>query len=325
MLDGHDARAARDRRDRAARPRRRHRREGGDRRRDGRLQARVPAVGAHRGRGGVHRRVQHPRRARHDDAGRPGDRVQRPGHPGDRDEPRRQRARPGQPGQLHDRPRRCNSSIRNVGGGRPGEVDRATHGNPGKIGVLLRRERRRLAVRHARRRAAASPPAPTRSRCSPARGRGASSTRLSREPERLARSMAACLQTLHHPKLVLGFDAILVVGPEHARVFAEAGWDRERRAGRASAPACNRPGASWCAARAESPRASPTRSPTCRRCPSSATAGSCSPTPAAAPGCSRRSSAAGPTAPSERRPSRERCNTEPVDRWSTALAEGRTS
>ena len=27
---------------------------------------------------------------------------------------------------------------------------------------------------------------------------------------------------------MLGFDAILVVGPEHARVFADAGWDRAR-------------------------------------------------------------------------------------------------
>ena len=27
---------------------------------------------------------------------------------------------------------------------------------------------------------------------------------------------------------MIGFDCILVVGPEHARVFAEAGWDRER-------------------------------------------------------------------------------------------------
>ena len=32
---------------------------------------------------------------------------------------------------------------------------------------------------------------------------------LSREPDSLARSLAASLQTLHHPKLVLGFDAIL--------------------------------------------------------------------------------------------------------------------
>ena len=27
--------------------------------------------------------------------------------------------------------------IRNVGGGRPGEVDRATHGNPGKVGFCF--------------------------------------------------------------------------------------------------------------------------------------------------------------------------------------------
>jgi hypothetical protein len=49
---------------------------------------------------------------------------------------------------------------------------------------------------------------------------------LSRDPESLARSFAACLRTLHHPKLVLAFDVLLAVGPEHARVFREAGWSR---------------------------------------------------------------------------------------------------
>jgi len=44
----------------------------------------------------------------------------------------------------------------------------------------------------------------------------------------LASSLAACLRTVHHPKLPLGFDVILVVGPEHARVFREGGWDRSR-------------------------------------------------------------------------------------------------
>ncbi len=33
---------------------------------------------------------------------------------------------------------------------------------------------------------------------------------------------------MHHHKLVVAFDAILVMGPEHARVFADAGWDRDR-------------------------------------------------------------------------------------------------
>jgi hypothetical protein len=51
---------------------------------------------------------------------------------------------------------------------------------------------------------------------------------LSRLPESLAGSLAANLRTVHHPKLPFVFDAILVLGPEHARVFADAGWDRER-------------------------------------------------------------------------------------------------
>ena len=51
---------------------------------------------------------------------------------------------------------------------------------------------------------------------------------LSREPESLARSFAVNLRTLHHPKLLLAFDCLLAVGPEHARIFAEAGWDKAR-------------------------------------------------------------------------------------------------
>ena len=49
---------------------------------------------------------------------------------------------------------------------------------------------------------------------------------LSREPESLARSLAAGLRAVHHPKLMLAFDAMLVIGPEHARVFREAGWTK---------------------------------------------------------------------------------------------------
>ena len=49
-----------------------------------------------------------------------------------------------------------------------------------------------------------------------------------RDPDALATTFAECARAVHHPKLVYGFDAVLVVGPEHARVFADAGWDRER-------------------------------------------------------------------------------------------------
>lgn len=116
--------------------------------------------------------------------------------------------------------------VRNVGGGRPGEVDRATHGNPGKLTFCF--------AEHA-----------DWPYGSLAETRGASQgvdavtvfagegprcivDQLSRTPESLAGTLAACLRTLHHPKLVLAFDAILVLGPEHTRVFTEGGWDRDR-------------------------------------------------------------------------------------------------
>ena len=66
-----DPRRPRHRRRRAARPRRVQRREGRDQRGARRVPARVSPRRARRGRGGVHRRVQHPRGAGDDDAGRP--------------------------------------------------------------------------------------------------------------------------------------------------------------------------------------------------------------------------------------------------------------
>ncbi|MEL7206951.1 MAG: thioredoxin, partial [Actinomycetota bacterium] len=50
---------------------------------------------------------------------------------------------------------------------------------------------------------------------------------LSREPESLARSLALQLLGVLHPKMVLGMDAMVVVSPEHGRIFREAGWSRE--------------------------------------------------------------------------------------------------
>ena len=117
--------------------------------------------------------------------------------------------------------------IRNVGGGRPGEVDRAAHGNPGKVGFCFAEDEKAspwtsLAVSRGF--------APTDDTVTVFAGEGPRCIvdQLAREPEQLATSMAACLRTVHHPKLPLGFDVVLVIGPEHARVFAEGGWDRDR-------------------------------------------------------------------------------------------------
>jgi hypothetical protein len=51
---------------------------------------------------------------------------------------------------------------------------------------------------------------------------------ISRTPESLARSFAGCLRAAHHPKKVIDVAAFLVVTPEHARVFHDAGWSKLR-------------------------------------------------------------------------------------------------
>lgn len=117
--------------------------------------------------------------------------------------------------------------VRNVGGGRPGEVDRATHGNPGKLSFCFAEADD------------TSPIGTLASQFGVPEGTDAITVfagegpkcivdQLSRTPESLAASLAAALRAMHHPKLVMAFDAILVLSPEHARVFAEAGWDRDR-------------------------------------------------------------------------------------------------
>jgi hypothetical protein len=117
--------------------------------------------------------------------------------------------------------------IRNVGGGRPGEVDRAALGNPGKYTFCFAEDEEgspweSLSVERGF--------APGASTVTLFAGEGVRAVvdQLSRQPESLARSMAACLRTVAHPKLPLAFDAVLIVSPEHARVFKEAGWDKAR-------------------------------------------------------------------------------------------------
>jgi hypothetical protein len=117
--------------------------------------------------------------------------------------------------------------VRNVGGGRPGGVDRATLGNPGKLSFCFAEDEE------------GSPWEPLSvERGFPAgqstvtlfAGSGVQGVvdQLSRTPESLARSLAACLRTVAHPKQALAWDALLVISPEHGRVFREAGWSKAR-------------------------------------------------------------------------------------------------
>lgn len=117
--------------------------------------------------------------------------------------------------------------VRNVGGGRPGEVDRATHGMPGKFTFCFAENDLDSPFGTLAESRGATPGADALTVFA-GEGPRVVVDQLSREPESLAGSLAANLRALHHHKLVMAFDAIVVVGPEHGRVFREAGWDRSR-------------------------------------------------------------------------------------------------
>jgi hypothetical protein len=117
--------------------------------------------------------------------------------------------------------------IRNVGGGKPGGVDRATLGNPGKYTFCFAEDEEGspwepLSVERG------FPAGTSTVTLFAAGGVHGLADQLSRTPESLARSMAASLRSVFHPKLVIGFDACLVISPEHGRVFREAGWTKAR-------------------------------------------------------------------------------------------------
>lgn len=118
-------------------------------------------------------------------------------------------------------------TIRNVGGGRPGEVDRATHGNPGKLSFCFAEDEdgSPFGSLAAERGIPAGADAVT---VFAGEGPRCAVDQLARTPEELTNSFAACLRSVMHPKSVMTFDVILVVSPDHSRIYAEAGWGRER-------------------------------------------------------------------------------------------------
>lgn len=115
--------------------------------------------------------------------------------------------------------------IRNVGGGKPGGIDRATLGNPGKYTFCFAEDEEgspweSLAVERGIE--------PGKSAVTIFAGDGVQGVfdQQSRTPESLAATFAACLRTVAHPKIAMASDAFLVVSPEHARVFRDAGWTK---------------------------------------------------------------------------------------------------
>lgn len=117
--------------------------------------------------------------------------------------------------------------IRNVGGGRPQEVDRATLGNPGKLTYCFAEDEEDSSWESL---ATERGVAQGKSAVTVFAGFGLQGIvdQKSREPESLAQSFAECLKAAQHPKLYAGADAMVVVAPEHERTFREAGWSKSR-------------------------------------------------------------------------------------------------
>ena len=117
--------------------------------------------------------------------------------------------------------------IRNMGGGRPGEVDRSTLGNPGKYTFCFAEDEEGscwepLSVERG------FAPGTSTVTLFPGEGVQGIVDQKSRTPESLARTFAACLRAVDHPKLAMMGDALLVVSPEHERTFRVAGWSKAR-------------------------------------------------------------------------------------------------
>jgi hypothetical protein len=117
--------------------------------------------------------------------------------------------------------------IRNIGGGRPQEVDRATLGNPGKYTYCFAEDEEGsswepLSVERG------VPPGRPAVTVFAGYGLQGIVDHKSRDPESLARSFAGSLRALSNIKLAPSCDAMLVVSSEHHRTFRNAGWPKAR-------------------------------------------------------------------------------------------------
>lgn len=116
--------------------------------------------------------------------------------------------------------------VRNLGGGRPGEIDRATQGGPAKFGLCFAEDEEGSPwTSLAESRGFDADTSTVTAFC------GESPRivfdQMSRSAEALITSFASTLMGNVHPRLT-GMDTTIVISPEHMARFHDAGWDRDR-------------------------------------------------------------------------------------------------
>ena len=117
--------------------------------------------------------------------------------------------------------------IRNIGGGRPGGVDRSTLGNPGKYTFCFAEDEENSCWESLAVQRGFDADASTVTLFA-ADGVQGLADQKSREPHSLCRSLAAGLLSVGHRKFAMLGDAFIVISPEHQRVFERAGWSKQQ-------------------------------------------------------------------------------------------------
>jgi hypothetical protein len=116
--------------------------------------------------------------------------------------------------------------IRNVGGGKPQEVDMSALGSPVKYGFCIPEDEstpwRTLAEDQGFSKSQSTVTVLT------ADGVQGCIDQLSRDPEQLVYSLAGSLKGINHIDMAGGSDALVVIPPEHGRVFDSAGWSKQK-------------------------------------------------------------------------------------------------
>jgi len=117
--------------------------------------------------------------------------------------------------------------VRNVGGGRPGEIDRSVFGSPAKYAFCFAEDE---DDPHWESYAVSLGFSPKTSTVTIFPGDGITQIidHISRQPEDLCRSYAGCIRAIYNTGHVIGVQAFLAVAQEHAIVFYEAGWSKSR-------------------------------------------------------------------------------------------------
>ncbi len=117
--------------------------------------------------------------------------------------------------------------VRNVGGGRPGGVDRATQGSPSKIGLCFAEDEEGSAFDTYAESRGFDRSASTVT-LFPGEGPRLMFDQKSRSAESLTKHFAEMLRVNVSPRMVMQMETVIVMSPEHMARYRDAGWDRAR-------------------------------------------------------------------------------------------------